>query len=387
MKESAPRRCWLGKPLAYKFDCSRNANARYAEQFGMPTPTRPTIRSLAASLRLAASTVSDALRNTGRVHPKTRKRVRDAAAKAGYKLNPLTTTLMSELRRSRGTTFHGVIAALTRLEPDRRPHGPFPARILDGARQRALELGFQFEEFRTGENALSLQRLDKIFRSRGIHAILLLPSWSMPDYSALDWNNYAGVYTDNVIERPRLHTVCTDHYRSMIELLTRLLARGYRRPGLMLEIGRDERLLLRQSAAFRAFQESHSDAIKPVPILFAKDFGQKTFTPWFKRFRPDVVLNHNDQTIEWMEACGAKVPQTHGYVCLNAINRTTSCASIDLQPQQLGARATELLVGQIQRAEYGSPPWPTTTMLTASWIEGTTLLPAKSDEAVNAVVF
>ncbi len=338
-----------------------------------PTPAQPTIRSLAATLRLAPSTVSDALRDTGRVDPKTRKRVRDAATKAGYKLNPLTTTLMSELRRSRGTKFQGVIAALTRTEPNRRPHGPFPAKIVAGARQRALELGFQFEEFRTGENALSLRRLDKIFRSRGIHAILLLPSWTAPDFSGLDWSNYAGVYTDNVIESPRLHTVCTDHYRSMMELLTRLMARGYRRPGLMLEIGRDERLLLRQSAAFRSFQESHPGAIDPVPILFARDFDQKTFTPWFKRHQPDVVLNHDDQTLRWMEACGAKIPTSHGYVCLNALNRTTPCAAIDLQPQQLGARATELLVGQIQRAEYGSPPWPTTTMLTASWIEGTTL--------------
>lgn len=339
----------------------------------MAEKNNPTIRSLAKNLRLAPATVSDALRGTGRVDPATARRVQLAAEKSGYKINPLTTALMSDLRRSRATTFRGVIAAIDINESQRFPHGPFPRQIVEGARQRAKELGFQFEEFLAGQEALSLSRLDSILKSRGIHSIMLLPAWKAPDLSPIDWSNYAGVYTDNVIERPRLHSVCTDHYRSMMELLARLQERGYRRPGLMLERGRDERLLLRQSAAFRAFQESHPDAVDPVPILFAQEFSQKEFTPWFKRHRPDVVINHFDETIGWMEACGARLPDTHGYVCLNVINRTRPCAAIDLQPRQLGARAVELLIGQLQRAEYGSQAWTTTTMLTASWLEGPTL--------------
>jgi LacI family transcriptional regulator len=352
------------------------ANTRNAEQFGMAAKNNPTIRSLAKSLRLSPATVSDALRGTGRVDPQTAKRVSAAAEKVGYKINPLTTALMSDLRRSRATTFRGVIAAVDINEGPRFPHGPFPRQIVAGARQRANELGFQFEEFLAGLQALSLPRLDSILKSRGIHGIMLLPSWSSPDLSTLDWSNYAGVYTDNFIEKPRLHTVCSDHYRSMMDLLARLVARGYKRPGLMLETGRDERLLLRQSAAFRAFQESNSRVIEPVPILFAREPSQKEFSPWFKRHQPDVVLNHFDETIAWMEACGARLPDTHGYVCLNVIARTRPCAALDLQPRQLGARAVELLIGQLQRAEYGSPAWTTTTMLTASWLEGPSLRPA-----------
>jgi LacI family transcriptional regulator len=194
----------------------------------------PTIRSLAKILRLSPATVSDALRGTGRVDPATVKRVQVAAEKSGYKINPLTTALMSNLRRSRATTFRGVISAIDINEGQRFPHGPFPRQIVAGARQRAHELGFHFEEFLAGPEALSLPRLDSILKSRGIHGVMLLPAWHAPDLSALDWSNYAGVYTDNVIERPRLHTVCTDHYRSMMDLMARLMQRGYRRPGLVL---------------------------------------------------------------------------------------------------------------------------------------------------------
>ena len=340
----------------------------------MAAKNTPTIRSLAKSLRLSPATVSDALRGTGRVSSATLRRVRAAAEKLGYKINPLTTALMSDLRRSRAATFRGVIAAVDINEPARFPHGPFPKHIVAGARQRAKELGFHFEEFLAGQEALSLPRLDSILKSRGIHGVMLLPSWSPPDLTALDWSNYAGVYTDNLIEKPHLHTVCSDHYRSMTDLLARLHARGYSRPGLMLEQGRDERLLLRQSAAFRAFQESHRKSIERVPILFAQK--SDAFTAWFRRYQPDVVLNHYNETIGWMEACGARLPDTHGYVCLNALNRTRPCAALDLQPKQLGARAVELLIGQLQRAEYGSPSWTTATMLSASWIEGPTLRPA-----------
>jgi LacI family transcriptional regulator len=333
----------------------------------------PTIRSLAKTLRLSPTTVSDALRGVGRVDKTTAKRIRQLAEKVGYKSNPLTTALMSGFRRSRAATFRGVIAAVDINEPARFPHGPFPKQISAGARRRAIELGFHFEEFVAGHDALPLPRLDSILKSRGIHGVMIMPAWLAPDVSALDWSHYAGVYTDNFIEKPRLHTVCSDHYRSMMELLARLRARGYRRPGLMLEQGRDDRLLLRQSAAFRAFQESQVDEGERVPILFAREFAEKPFSAWFKRHQPDVVLNHYDDTVGWMEACGAKVPETHGYVCLNAINRTRPCAALDLQPQQLGARAVELLVGQLQRAEYGSPSWTTATMLTASWVDGPTL--------------
>jgi LacI family transcriptional regulator len=343
----------------------------------MPPKNIPTIRSIAKTLRLAPATVSDALRGTGRVDPATARRVTLAAEKAGYKINPLTTALMSGIRRSSTNTFRGVIAAVDINEGGQYPHGPFPRQIVVGARQRATELGYHFEEFVTGEGALPIPRLDSILKSRGIHGVMLLPAWHSPDLSALDWTNYAGVYTDNVIERPRLHSVCTDHYRSMMDLLARLVARGYRRPGLALEQGRDDRLLLRQSAAFRAFQESHPENAG-VPILVVPKLNQRNFAPWFKRHKPDVVINHHDETVDWMESCGAQIPERHGYVCLNVINSTRPCAALDLQPRQLGARAVELLIGQLQRAEYGSPAWTTTTMLTASWLDGPTLRAAQA---------
>lgn len=337
-----------------------------------PDPGHPTVRTLARSLGLSHTTVSDALRGKGRVDPATVQRVRRAAREAGYKRNPLAAAVMSELRRSRGSTFRGVLAAVDTFEPDRAPHGVFHRELVAGARARAVELGFKLEEFVVGQANVTVPRLDSILQSRGIHGVLLLPSWHAPDWTALNWTNYAGVYTDYIIERPPLHCVCCNHYRSMMSLLAHLLACGYRRPGLYLEDGRDERTQRRFGAAFRSFQE-HEPGVEHVPLLVATQRRREEFARWFERYNPDIVLGHFTDLIDWMESCGARVPRTHGFASLNVLYKTRPCAGLDQQPAELGARAVELLIAQLQRNELGVPAWPTTTTIPARWVDGPTV--------------
>jgi len=82
----------------------------------MPTPP-PTLRTLARALGLSRTTVSDALRGSPRVKSATVERVRAEAKAAGYERNPLTGAVMSQLRRSRGQQFRGVLAALEVVDP------------------------------------------------------------------------------------------------------------------------------------------------------------------------------------------------------------------------------------------------------------------------------
>lgn len=335
-------------------------------------PLTPTVRSLARALGLSHTTVSDALRGAGRVDPATVRRVRKAAREAGYRRNPLAAAVMSELRQSRGSTFRGVLAAVDVFEVDRPPHGEFHRELVTGARARAVELGFKLEEFLVDPTNLPIGRLDSILRSRGIHGVLLLPSWHAPDWTGLDWSHYAGVYTDYLIDSPPLHCVCCNHYRSMMALLAQLVARGYRRPGLFVEKGRDERTQHRFSSAFRTFQETRPD-IESVPILVTPKRQRKEFETWFRRFKPDIVIGHFTDLIDWMEGCGAHVPRTHGFVSLNVLYRDRPCAGLDQQPQELGKRAIELLIAQLQRNERGIPGWPTTTTIPARWVDGATV--------------
>jgi LacI family transcriptional regulator len=333
----------------------------------------PTLRTLARSLGLSRTTISDALRGSPRVKVETVRRVREAAKAVGYEPNPLTGAVMSQLRRSRSQQFRGVLAALEIVESDRAEHvARYSEAVLKGVSQRAEELGFKIERFELGPKGIRVPRLDTILHTRNIQALVLLPAVGLPDLSALSWQRYTAVYADLFINHPPLHCVCLDHYRSMVTLLRELHARGYRRPGLFMEIAHDERLQYRWEGAFLAIQK-YLPNITEVPTLRAERISREDFVSWFRKYKPDVVLGHFHEAIEWMRSCGARLPKTHGFVCLNSLRAIEPCAALDFQPAQIGARAAELVIGQLLHNELGIPVQPSLTTIPARLIEGPTL--------------
>ena len=333
----------------------------------------PTLRTLARSLGLSRTTVSDALRGSPRVKVDTVQRVREAAKAAGYERNPLTGAVMSLLRRSRGQQFRGVLAAIEMVEPDRTPQAVrYNETLLAGIAERANHLGFKVERFEIGPQGVRLNRLDTILHTRGIQGLVVLPASGFPDLSSLSWHRYTAVYADYFIDHPPLHCVCSDHYRSMVGLLNELHARGYRRPGLFMQISLDERLQFRWEGAFLALQKYLPD-ITGVPVLRLARITRPDFEAWFKKYNPDVVLGHFPDVIAWMKACGARMPKKHGFVCLNSLRTTGNCAALDLQVGELGARATELVIGQLLHNEFGIPSRPSLTTIPAKLVEGPTL--------------
>lgn len=332
----------------------------------------PTIRTIAHDLGLSKATVANAMRGLSNVAPATAQRVKEAAAKAGYRRNPMVATLMSALRRSHASGFHGVIACVDTAEPQRPDHGPFHRQLLNGAQTRADDLGYKLEKYFLGPAHLSVSRLNSILKSRGINGIMLMPAWSAPDLSALDWSLFTAVCADYVVSPPYLHAVCCDHYRSMMTLLDHVKACGYRRPGLFMETGRDERIHSRMSAAFRAFHASHPEIEMITPYTTA-DVGLTTFLPWFKRHKPDVVLTHHTEALEMMEELRLRIPEQCGFVCLNLSKTSRVVAGLDLQPHLIGARCIESLIAQLQRNDRGMPTCASTLTLPARIIAGPTL--------------
>ena len=346
---------------------------------------RPTIRSLARTLGISRTTVSEALRNHPRVNQATRERVQAGAKTAGYRFNPLASSILSEVRRTRLSTFHGVLAAVGLEEPARVPFlGSYRSDLLQGATERAAELGFKLERFAVGEREVSVKRLDTILRSRGIRGVLIMPAWHPPDFTQLSWTNYTGVYADYLIDLPGLSSVCPDHPRAMALAMTRLQALGFHRPGLVLIEQESSRLQHRWLASFLAHVHLHP-AMAALPPLMLTGMSADAFKRWFKKSRPDVVLGHRAEMIGWMKECGARVPETHGFCCLNTGMSDLRCAGLDLRPYHVGARAIELVVSQIHHNVYGIPELPCNTTVPARWLDGPTLQARAVDQLRDAL--
>ncbi len=334
---------------------------------------RPTIRSLAESLGVSRTTVSEALRNRPRVSAETRERIQRAAHDAGYRFNPLASSVLSQVRRTRLGAFHGVLAAIGQEEPARIPFpGAYWRDLLQGATERGLELGFKLEHFVVGQNRLTVPRLDTILRSRGIRGVLIMPAWDQPDFRALNWPALSGVYADYLMESPGLPSVCPDHPRGMELAMSRLHQLGFRRPGLVLLQQESARLHDRWLAAFLAFLHLHPD-VRALPPLIVPAMNAESFKRWFRKHRPDVVVGHRAEMIAWMEDCGARVPETHGFCCLNLGLNAQPCAGLDQRPYHVGVRAIELVISQIHQNTYGTPELPSNTTVPMRWVDGPTL--------------
>jgi LacI family transcriptional regulator len=300
------------------------------------------------------------------------ERVVQAAAAAGYQRNLLAGTVMSHQRRSRGLDFRGVIGVLDLFPASRSPCAQeFAHAVLIGIDERANAMGFKAERFVVGENGITLKRLGTILFIRGVQALVILPAAELPDSADLTWHRYAVVYVDHFIDRPVLHSVCSDHYRSMVALLHETHHRGYRRPGLILEDSTDERKYSHWEAAFLALQKSFPGIVE-VPPLRVVATNKSKFREWFEAYNPDVVLDHVGAALDWMRRSGARVPET-GYVCLNSTRSPQGSARLDLRPVQIGARAAELVAAQLLHNKMGIPEQPSLTSMPAHFIDGCSL--------------
>lgn len=340
----------------------------------MKRPT--TISSLARQLRLSVATVSEALRDSPRVKASTRARVRRAADRAGYQPNPLICAALSAVRRGSQQHYRGTLALVDTAEGGRQELMLFHREIVAGAEARARSLGFNTELFWLGdeEPALSHSRLQSVLLARGITGVVLLPFNQSQDLSDIDFSRFAAVQMDHCLIQPALHTILPDHYVSILHALERLTQRGYRRIGLSIEERKDSRLKKKWSAGFLAFVRGYTrDA--GVPALIESGLAREQFLAWYRRYKPDLIVGHQQMMVTWLQEAGVRVPDDVGYFNLNVTERTGPCAGLDLQPRPLGAAAVETVVAMLLRQERGVPVSPQTITLEASWLDGPTIRP------------
>lgn len=344
-------------------------------------PGKTNLRDLAERLDLSATTVSEALRGLPRVTAATRERVRRMAEEMGYRPNRLVGAVMSELRRARADAFRGTLAALDLDEAARRSPGAnlFHAELLAGATRRAEELGFTVDPLGTRAGKVSKDRLRGIVKARGVRGVLVLPMMDL-DFSGLDFEGTALIYADHASGPGAPHSICADHYGAMMLAMEKVRALGYRRPGLVMQDVHDRRLLHRWEAGhamFRAHQAEASGMRSPpacvLPYVRGTGFDEERFLAWFAKSKCDVIITHHPRVKALMELAGARVPETHGFCCLNVINCAFPCAGLDLRPRLLGERAAELLIGQVLRNEGGAPERPLATTMPVDWVDGPTL--------------
>src|SRR5688500_5517415 len=297
----------------------------------------PSLRSLARQLGISAATVSLALRDSTHVRAATKKRIMQAARRAGYRSNPLVGSLMAAMRRTSHAGFQGSLIAVNTSSEPQPTLALYHRQVFEGAQRRALDVRYSLELCWFGPHALSLPRLDAVLRARSVPGVLVMPLVETSDFSALDWEPFAAVMLDHCLGAPSLHTVLPDHQLSILGALERLAEYGYSRPGLVVGWPRDARVKHKWSAGCGRFCHGHR-LTSPVPVLSSETITREIFLQWYNAHKPDVVLAHLQSDItRWLREVGVEIPRDAGFVQLNWTERTAPCAGMDLQPALLGA--------------------------------------------------
>lgn len=335
---------------------------------------RPSLAEIARRARVSAMTVSRALRGQPGVAATVAARIRRIAADIGYRPNPLVQALMEQVRVGRVQQGASVIALLLpQLEEPGWGSKEWVQRIIRGAKERALNVGFRLEPFYWQRTEFGDKRVDEILKARGIQGVVVGPSARPGVDLILDWDRYAVATIGATLAHPRLHRVRNHAFHSAQLAVAKLREAGCRRIGLvlsMLSAMRQEQLWQAGFLLADHAQPSRGRAalIHQPPVL-----QRAEFFAWFRRMRPDAILLVENLCYTWLLEEAVPVPETVAVVQLNRNSAPRELAGIDQDLESVGAAAVDLVVERLYHSEFGIPDRPKDVLIEGRWIAGTTI--------------
>ena len=341
----------------------------------MEKKPNPTLQDIADKCGVSKMTVSLALRGDPRVKASTAKGIWKTAQRMGYRTNPYVSALMAQLRFGRRRTDRPVIAFLNPQEDPRTFRATSAGRgYIEGARARAKELGFRLEQFNTADPDRSVERLDRIFFTRNIHAVLLGPASARNSRIEMDWRRYAVAKFGFTIDYPKCHYVTSDHFQSMQLLVNNLVDRGYRRIGLALPHSMHERVDHRWVGSFLYQQWRLGESGSCIVFVPERErWCRESFLRWYERERPEAVVSYEPRIPEWLESGGYSIPGDVAFATVDWSRSSPEFSGVNPRPRRTGALAVELVVEQIHRNEWGEPPEAKCVLVPGEWVEGRTV--------------
>lgn len=343
----------------------------------MPHPQRICQRDLARRLGFSQATVSRALARHARIPVETRELVLREAERLGYRPDPALASL-NAYRRTRQPISQGQSLAWLGTSPN-PPIGDnwnYELELFCAARRCAEKLGYSLNYFWRHDPDLSLDRLEKIFVSRGIVGVIIGPQARAHTRIRLNIEHFAVVAVGRSLFKPPVDLVSTDHFQTMETCYRRMFKLGYRRIAFSLVRSFNERLEGIWHGAFLG-QQVRRPALAQIPAFLGRDDHDPSFAEWLRAWRPDSII-----TMSWELGClgtlarlGVRAPEDIGLALLAVPEADPAFAHYSGMREPVAdlARFTvDVLVGRIRNNEKGAPADRRVHMLPGEWRVGTT---------------
>lgn len=336
---------------------------------------RVTLQDIAERLGVSKATVSLALRGQPMVAAATRRRVREEAARLGYRPDPALAVVAAHRWRSTRAQTGASLAWIHTQPPEQR--SPYLARRLQGARERAASLGHHLESYEL--TRLGARRLNGMLLARGVRGVLVEQTRYTLEVPALDWERFAVVAVGFARSKTPFHLVRDDSFFSIRTAWREVAARGYARIGtvfLPADLSENE---LRLVSAHLGLEERLPRPSR-VQRLHWTPGDLPALERWVRTERPDGVIGFDRRVGAALRTLGLlarapAVPDAHGigYASLDVGPDDRGTAGIDHLPERVGSVALEFLDLLLRRGEYGLPDERQALLVGTRWIDGDTL--------------
>lgn len=322
-------------------------------------------------------TVSYALRNYPRISVETRKTIHSAAEKLGYVPDARLSAWMKKLRDTKQADPITIAWLTTDEDAQTWQKCKWLSPFLEGTRKRCGELGYQLEEFWLLQPGMTNRRISSILKSRGIQGVIIAPSQNVAvGHIRLQWERLACVSFEKAILAPRLHRVAPDYLYNMLLALKLLRRFGYRRIGVFLQQHSERRSNHNYLAALSYFHSTIPAAERIQPLIYGhreNASGVKKLKQWLLKKKPDVILGHHRELINWLSQAGLAVPQDIGVVHLAIEDDVADWTGIWQRKREIGAETAELLISMLQNNRFGLPEVARDILIPGYWSWGKTL--------------
>ncbi|MCE0499782.1 MAG: LacI family transcriptional regulator [Methylacidiphilales bacterium] len=337
-------------------------------------PRRITIRDIAKKSGFHYSTVSLALRGEPRLPAETRKKILRVAREAGYSPDPMMKALAFYRNAIRPPTYHSTLAWLVNDSKSVFHLRTSFSAYLEGAQQRAGELGYKLEEFLLRKPGMTPALMAQVLENRGIAGILIhpQPGARMQMRIRMDWSSFAAVSFGYSLAFPSFHRVTNHHFRTVKLTVRKLYSFGYRRIGLCVHRIWNGRVDGAWVGGYFSEIASGRKACRIDPLL-VEGWEKTRILDWIRANRLDAVIVDETHFIDLIsESPGFSVPQKLGAVSLGVTRDDTVHSGVDQNEIEIGRAAVDHLVQLLHSHRRGIPLIPQNILIEGTWRENRT---------------
>jgi len=343
------------------------------------TKVRVSLGDVAREANISVTSAGCALRNLPGVSEDTRQRVFEIARRLNYFPDARLASTMAGIRRTAVKDLLPIVWLNANWEKDAWRRYSFLSPYMEGAGERFKELGYRIEEFWIRDPGSSMRRIAQIIESQGVEGVIVTDP---ARHVRLKWDRLAGVAIGGGLLAPALHRVAMDSNYNLMLSLKSLRRAGYRRIGVCLTEQADRFSNHGARSTTLYFNSTIPQSQRVEPLFTGIDLDpegdKQAFANWMKKERPDAVVGHSSQMVDWVEWAGFRVPEDIAVAHTAIEDDVLDWAGIYANKREIGRLAASKLVSLIHQRQFGIPQIASSEFVPGVWRTGRTALTEKT---------